>query len=175
MRCERADCIYYSVESKNKVKPRCNYIFVTGVSKLSQIPEGEKYDISKCQFYEKKTRKAYNRITKPSVTPNGETTRKGVARIETIENAIDYYEANLSDTDMSILFGTTIQAVSAWRNKHGYTMKKCALSHIDWHDVKTMVDEGYSITAIAKYHNTQDFVIRRYIENKSRGVSGNAV
>ena len=175
MRCERADCMYYSVESKNKVKPRCNYIFVTGVSKLSQMPKGEKYDISNCPFYEMKTRKSYNRITKPSVTPNGEMTKKGVARIESIENAIDFYEANLSDTDMSILFGTTIQAVSAWRNKHGYTMKKCTLSHIDWSDVKTMVEEGYSITAIAKFHNTQEFVISRFVESKSRGANWNAV
>ena len=168
MPCKKRDCKYH-VQSAKEGSGHCNYIFVTGVSKHAQMPYGEKYKVEKCPFYDKGNHK-YAQKVHPTITPNSNTTKKGVARIEEIENAVDFYNANLSDTDMSVLFGTTIQAVSAWRYKNGYNMKKENLSHIDWGDVQSMVDEGYSITAIAKYHRTKEFVILRYIDVKTRGI-----
>lgn len=167
MPCTKTDCKY---RGSNKFENgSCNYLFITGTSKLAQIPKGQKYDVRKCQFYEP-GRKINPPKVNPTVTPNTTTTKNGVARIEQFDNAVDFYDANLSDTDMAMVFGVSIQAVSAWRHKHSLLMKKEKLSHIDWNDVDQMIDEGYSIVAIARFHNTKEFVINQYIELKTKGI-----
>ena len=163
--CKRKSCIYHA---GNKIHG-CNYIFITGNSKLGQIPHGEKYDIEKCQFYEsgrKRSASMYSAIASP--TPE-ELMRE--ANSVDINKLKELYEADLCDSDIALLLGVSQRTIAKIRRQKGFvrTMSKGgSIRKIDWEGVDTMFSEGYSDIAISMFFNVPLEVIQKYKIIKAR-------
>ena len=163
--CKRKSCIYHT---GNKIHG-CNYIFITGNSKLGQIPQGEKYDIEKCQFYEsgrKRSASMYSAIASP--TPE-ELMRE--ANSVDVNKLKELYDADLCDSDIALLLGVSQRAIAKIRRQKGFvrTMQKGgSIRKIDWEGVDTMFSEGYSDIAISMFFNVPLEVIQKYKIIKAR-------
>ena len=159
MECKRKSCIYHTC---NKIFG-CNYYFVTGQSKLSQIPKGEKYDIEKCQFYDSGKRRS---ATKSIVidSPSHDSVEEDVFSVD--RNAVtDLFNFDLCDADIAMLLEVTPRAIVKVRRQKGMlrTMaKNGSIRRINWEEVDSMLGEGYSDIAIAMYIKVPLEVIQRY-------------
>ena len=157
--CKRKSCIYHTA---NKIHG-CNYLFVTGQSKLGQMAKGETYSIENCKFYESgKKRSASKQILIGDATPD-EVSRQA--------NSIDgelvtkLYSYDLCDADIAMLLNVSQRAIVKIRRQKGLLRsmsKGGSIRRINWDEVDSMLEEGYSDIAVALYIKVPLEVIQRY-------------
>lgn len=160
MPCTRKSCCYHTEVNKTH---GCNYIFVTGLSKLGQMPIGEKYSIENCPFYKKGKRLS---ATKNSAVPTPES--KDIA-IEAFEldrvAAEELYNCNLCDYDIAMLLGVSPFTIAKWRRQKGLIRsmsKSGGIRRVNWGEVDSMLAEGYSDIAVSIIVKLPLEVIQRY-------------
>lgn len=156
--CKRKSCIYHT---SNKING-CNYIFVTGQSKLSQLEPGEVYNVENCKFYASGKKRS---ATKQAfVSPNPDDLIKQVLSVDgsLVEK---FYEHDLCDADIAMLLGVSQKAIVKIRRQKGLLRsmsKGGSIRRIDWEGVNAMFTEGYSDIAVAMFYNVPLEVIQRY-------------
>lgn len=143
MACKKTDCVYYTSSDWYK----CNYLTITGMSKLAQIPKGEKYDVDRCQFY-KRGRKQRAAIDPPIVRNDQVDYSKEASTIDS-EVAFQLYDEKLTDSDIGRLLNIHPNAVAKWRKRNGLTQVPEAETR-DLKGVTKLIQQGYSPTAISK-------------------------
>lgn len=157
--CKRKNCIYH-VSTKIY---GCNYCFVTGLSKLGQIPKGEKYSIENCQFYESgKKRSAMKPIVLDATAPDEVLKQTNDIDRELVTKLYNY---DLCDADIAMLLEVSPRAVVKVRRQKGMlrTMSKGGgIRRVNWEEVDSMLIEGYSDIAVAMYVKVPLEVIQRY-------------
>lgn len=157
--CKRKNCIYH-VSTKIY---GCNYCFVTGLSKLGQIPKGEKYSIENCQFYESgKKRSAMKPIVLDATAPDEVLKQTNDIDRELVTKLYNY---DLCDADIAMLLEVSPRAVVKVRRQKGMlrTMSKGGgIRRVNWEEVDSMLGEGYSDIAVAMYVKVPLEVIQRY-------------
>ena len=158
--CKRKSCCYHT---GGKLTHGCNYIFVTGVSKTSQMPYGEKYTIENCPFYKKGKRRSASRAS-PVANPNTVEVIRETMRMDK-GLADKLFNDGLCDSDIAMFLNVSVQAIAKWRRQYGYKRKNSDSGHlrrVKWDDVDAMLNEGYSDTAVASYVYTTVDVIQMY-------------
>ena len=163
--CNRKDCCYHTEHAQNY---GCNYMFVNGFSKHSQMPYGETYTVENCPFYEKGRRKKPNLETP---LPNGSSIDvikdSRTINSDTAEMLMDM---KLSDYDIAMFLRVTQAAFAKWRRNKGYYLQRGKkYPRINWGEVDAMLKDGYSDVAVAVYNNTTENVISYYKEFKKNG------
>lgn len=157
--CKKKNCIYYV----NNKFYGCNYYFVTGQSKLSQIPKGEKYDIENCQFFDSGKKRS---ATKAIVLDSAEHDEVIKQVFEIDRQAVaELFNQDLCDADIAMLLETSQMAVVKVRRQKGMlrTLSKGgSIRRINWDEVDSMLHEGYSDIAIAMTVKVPLEVILRY-------------
>ena len=165
--CKRKSCIYYV---KNKLHG-CNYLFVTGQSKLAQTPKGEKYSVENCKFYESgRARTATKSIVLDYTSPD-----EVLRQVSTIDGKLveKLYNYDLCDADIAMLLRVSSKAISKIRRQKGLKRsmsKGGSIRRIDWEEVKKMFNDGYSDIAIAMYIKVPLEVIQRYKDLVARNM-----
>ena len=157
--CKRKSCIYHA---GNKIHG-CNYIFITGQSKLGQMKKGETYTIENCKFYENgKKRSATKQVVLDASSPD-----EVLRQANTVDGELvtQYYSADLCDADIAMLLNVSQRAIVKIRRQKGLLRsmsKGGSIRRINWDEVDSMLEEGYSDIAVALYIKVPLEVIQRY-------------
>lgn len=160
MPCDRISCRYHA----DATKPyRCNYMAVTGVSKLGQMPPNQTYSVENCPFYKSGKRQA---------APKGEAVIGAnpfeISRqLDTLkhEDVEQLYNLNLSDADIAVLLDVLPQTIEKFRRLKGLVRAATMsgrIRRINWDEVDTMINEGYSDIAVSMFVSVPLEVIQKY-------------
>ena len=160
MPCTRIFCRYHAEPTKPY---KCNYMAVTGVTKLGQMPPNTKYSVEDCPFYKSGKRQS---------APKGEALTgvnplEVLRQIETLksEDVEQLYNLNLADSDIARMLNVLPQAIEKFRRMKGL-IRDAAMSgrirKINWDEVNTMIKDGYSDIAVSMYVSVPLEVIQKY-------------
>lgn len=174
--CKRKSCIYHA---GNKIHG-CNYIFITGQSKLGQMKKGEDYTIENCKFYENgKKRSATKQVVLDANSPD-----EVLKQANTVDGELvtQYYSADLCDADIAMLLNVSQRAIVKIRRQKGLLRpmaKSGSIRRINWEEVDSMLSEGYSDIAVALFVKVPLEVIQRYknltAQRKAEGGDENGI
>lgn len=162
--CKKVDCIYRMPVSATH---GCNYMFVTGESKLGNMPKGEKYKVDTCPYYQCGVRV---RATKesPLATPNNVRVRTGIRTLKAREaDAIAMYESGMNDIDIAKAFGVSRITIASWRKKRFLTAQR--KKSIDWESIEKALKNGDSIENIASAFDVEKVAVEIYAERRKLG------
>ena len=160
MACTRRSCCYHTEVNKTH---GCNYIFVTGLSKLGQMPPGEEYTIENCPFYKKGQRLSALKNSAFPKTDSVEIARE-VFELDRV-TAEELYYFNLCDYDIAMLLNVSPFTIAKWRKQKGLVRsmsKSGSIRRINWAEIDSMFSEGYSDIAVSMIVKLPLEVIQRY-------------
>jgi len=149
MACEKRDCMYFF---SGHGGGSCNYMTLTGQTKLGQIPRGQKYSVENCQFYEKGKQRRYI-VDPPMSKANPVEIVTACMKIDSTL-AMKLYDLNLCDDDMAMFLNSLPRAVSRWRKQHGLIRpRNVVIKRISWGLIDEMIEKGLSDEEIVKKIN----------------------
>lgn len=160
MPCTRTSCCYHAEPNKPY---GCNYMSVTGTSKLAQMPPNVTYSVEDCPFYKNGKRRT---------APKGEIVM-GVNPLEVIrqvstldeDEVKQLYDLNLCDSDIALLLNVLPQAIAKFRREKGLIRsmsKSGGIRRINWEEVNKMIADGYSDIAVSMFVSVPLEVIQIY-------------
>lgn len=158
MPCMKLDCAYRNLKDTSGF---CNYMQITGNTKLGQLKRGEKYDVDTCQFY-KKGRKQKAAIDPPFAKANDISIVKETQKIDS-DKAFELYDLHLGDEDMAMFLDTIPTAVALWRQRRGL-LRPPAVNEkvIEWVDISRMMNLGYTDGSLSEYFKLDIRIIKLY-------------
>lgn len=170
MKCRKTSCIYHTGNHMYG----CNYMFVTGISKLGQMPQGEQYKVEDCKFYSNGKKRSARKMQIIRMDEPEEI----VKETATVDGKIleELVELDLCDADIAHVLNVSQKTVVRLRRKKGLIRsmsKSGGIRRINWDDVDTMLADGFSDIAVAMYVSVSLEVIQRYKVIKAmRGTKG---
>lgn len=170
MPCTRRSCCYHTAGNSPN---GCNYIFVTGTSKLSQMPPNVTYSIDDCPFYKSGNKRSATKGSQIASANSIEIVRQAATLKE--KDVEELYDLDLCDADIAIILNVFPEAIAKYRRQKGLirSMSKCGgIRRINWDEVDAMIREGYSDIAVAMFISVPLEVIQKYkfmLEKKKSG------
>ena len=162
--CKHKDCRYYNEKPAHNFS--CNYALITGKTKLSQLKSGEKYDVNNCQFYST-GRKVRPSEVYPLIDIVSEEIQREANILSREPNAVTLYDLPMDDKDLARVYGVSYQSVAHWRKIKGLGHLQNAVP-INWEEIDSLLEEGYSDIATAKLTGTKAVVVQEYRKTKSK-------
>ena len=159
--CKRTECIFHMPPS---AEHGCNYIFVTGDSKLGSMPYGQKYTVDTCPYYQSGFRVKATKES-PCPTPQNVRVREGLKTLRARDDdAMRMYDSGLNDIDIAKAFGVSVGTIARWRMRKGLKSKK--KKSVDWEGVEKSLKDGFSRNAVAKLFDVEITAVEIYAERR---------
>lgn len=110
--CTRADCLYHKKAKKNSNDHSCDYLVMTGRSRIAQIPDqAQRRNWAACPCYKSGQR---SRAMRPTMEVNASRQRYDWALGTML------YRAGASDAEIARALGCSRSGVKWWRRRMGY-------------------------------------------------------
>lgn len=160
MPCTRRSCCYHTAGNSPN---GCNYIFVTGTSKLSQMPPNVTYSIDDCPFYKNGNKRSATKGSQIATVNPIEVVRQAATLNE--KDIEELYDLNLCDADIALILNVSPEAIAKYRRQKGLIRsmsKSGGIRRINWEEVNAMLKEGYSDIAVAMFVSVPLEVVQKY-------------